>query len=89
MALAFAATFGSPQLICAFACRKAQFSGGQKFIASLAVMAFIGTSVVFGAFPGVERPHWGGQGHFEVPIAFAMEWLIAGVLLFAFRTKKT
>jgi hypothetical protein len=85
MALAFAAMFGSPQLTWALACRKAQFSGSQALIASFAVVAFIGTSVLFGTFPGVGRPRWGGEGHFEVPIALAVEWLIAGVLLLAFR----
>ena len=84
-AIAFAAMFGSPQLAWALACRRALFSGSQVLIASFAVVAFVITSVFFGTFPGVERPSWGGQEHWEVPIALAVEWLIAGVLLLAFR----
>lgn len=85
MALVFAAMFGSPQLTWALVCRSAQFCDRQALIASFAVAAFVGTSVIFGSFPGVGRPGWGGEGHFEVPIALAVEWLIAGVLLLAFR----
>lgn len=85
MALLFAAVFGSPQLAWALTCHKAQFSGKQASFALLAVIAFLCTSVIFGTFPGVERPGWGGEGHFEVPVALAVEWLIAGGLLLAFR----
>lgn len=85
MALVFAAMFGSPQLTWALACRRAKFNGRQTLIASFAVVAFVGTSLFFGTFPGVERPQWGGDGHFEVPMALVAEWLIAGVLLLAFR----
>ncbi len=88
MALFFAAMFGSPQLKWALVCRREQFNGSQALIAAFAVVSFVGTSVFFGSFPGLGRPRWGGQEHFEVPIALAVEWLIAGVLLFAFRNSK-
>ena len=84
-AIMFAVMFGSPQLAWALASRKALFSGSKVLIALLAVVAFVITAVYFGTFPGAGRPSWGGQEHWEVPIALAVEWLIAGVLLLAFR----
>lgn len=88
MALTYAAMFGSPQLKWAFVCRSEQFSSTQVLVTAFAVVSFVVTSVFFGSFPGVERPRWGGEGHFEVPIALGVEWLIAGVLLLAFRNSR-
>ncbi|MFY7941055.1 MAG: hypothetical protein ACOVOX_09120 [Burkholderiaceae bacterium] len=83
-ALHAAAMLGSPQLLWALVCSKSNFSRSQAFVATLTVIAFITTAVLFGSFPGAGRPDWGGEGLFEVPIAFVVEWLIAGVLLLVF-----
>ncbi len=85
MALLLAAFLGSPQLAWARACCGPVISSAQKFIAAIAVASFTGTSIAFGSFPGVERPRWGGEAHFEVPAAFAAECLIAAVLLLVFK----
>lgn len=88
MAFLFAAMFGSPQLAWAVTCHNAQLSGKQVFVALLTAVAFLCTSLIFGTLPGVGRPNWGGEGHFEVPVALAVEWLIAGGMLVAFRTAR-
>lgn len=73
----YAAMFGSPQLLWVLLCRKPLRTGPQRRTALLVAAAFLGTSVYFGSFPGTQPPRWGGEGHFEVPAAFVVEWVIS------------
>jgi hypothetical protein len=76
-ALMFMFLFGSPQIAWLLKCRKTGFTVNQLIPAIFAVVFFVGTSIYFGYFPGTSRPSWGGEGHFEVPVAFAAECVIA------------
>lgn len=83
-ALFYAAMFGSPQLIWLWLLRKPLLSCSQARTALFIVIAFLCTSLYFGSFPGTNPPSWGGEGHFEVPAAFLLEWLISLVGIFVF-----
>ena len=89
-ALFYTAFFGSPQLIWLFSCGDKSLHKEQLSTPFWVVIAFLLTSLLFGSFPGVERPSWGGEGHFEVPAAFLIEWLVSivGILVFAAQDKK-
>ncbi|WEN14776.1 hypothetical protein PY254_16310 [Rhodanobacter sp. AS-Z3] len=89
-ALVYAVMFGSPQLIWLWFCGKPSLNDGQIRTAAYVAMAFVVTSLCFGSFPGLGSPAWGGEGHFEVPLAFLAEWLVSivGIAVFLARGKR-
>jgi hypothetical protein len=89
-ALFYFAMFGAPQLVWLWLLRRPLPSRGQARVAVFIAAAFLCTSCYFGSFPGTTAPSWGGEGQFEVPIAFLLEWLVSivGVLVFTARGRK-
>ena len=89
-AIMFTAMFGAPQLIWLWFLRKRPLNEGQVRAAVFTLGAFLFYSIFFGYFPGVSRPTWGREGHFEVPAALFLEGLttIVGLLVFVARGKR-
>ena len=89
-AIMFTAMFGAPQLIWLWFLRTHPLNDGQIRSAVFTLAAFLFTSVLFGSFPGVSRPSWGGQGHFEVPAALLVEGFVSvlGILVFIARGRR-
>ena len=89
-AIMFTAMFGAPQLIWLWFLRTRPLNDGQIRSAAFTLTAFLFTSVLFGSFPSVSRPSWGGEGHFEVPAALLVEGFISvlGILVFVARGKR-
>lgn len=69
--------FGAPQLPWILVCSKPRPSRFRTRVTLLVALVFLCTSVAFGYFPGVGRPGWGGEGHFEVPAALLVEGLVS------------
>ena len=87
--LMFVALFGSAQLFWLFQTRK-PFSGVlQPAFALLALCASAFVMHAFGFFPGGRPPAWGGDAHFEVPVALILEWGIATGLYLPFHWSGT
>ncbi len=76
-ALVFLLMFGAPQLPWVLVCSKPQPSRFRTQVTLFVALVFLGTSVLFGYFPGVTRPAWGGEGHFEVPAALLVEGVVS------------
>ena len=89
-AIMFVGMFGAPQLVWLWFLHKRTINNGQIRAATFTLLAFLFSSVFFGYFPGVSRPTWGREGHFEVPAALLFEVLvtIVGLLIFASREEK-
>jgi hypothetical protein len=83
-ALMFMFMFGSPQIVWLFKCAKTELTEKQLNLAIVVAALFAGTALNFGYFPGISRPSFGGEYHLEVPAAFIVEWLIAGISLVIF-----
>ena len=75
VALMYTAMFGSPQIFWLLKTRKTM-ERPQLKIAILVLFLFIISAVYFRFIPGMNRPSWGGEGHWEVVAAFLSEWLI-------------
>ena len=88
-AIMFVAIFGAPQLIWLWFLYMRPINHGQTRVVILTLGAFLLSSIFFGYFPGVSRPTWGREGHFEVPAALFLEVLITiiGLLVFVSREK--
>lgn len=84
VAAIYAILFGSPQLLWLLKARRV-LSPGQAIVAVAVTITFILTAIYFGSVPGSRPPSWGGEGHFEVPAAFVVEWVIGLVGLGLFR----
>lgn len=78
-ATVFMLMFGSPQLLWVALCFKWMDRPSETRTGAWVAAAFVGTSVFFGSFPGTGTPSWAGEGHFEVPAAFLIEWLVSVV----------
>lgn len=89
-AIMFTAMFGSPQLIWLWFLRAHPLTDGQFRSAVFTLAALLFSSVWFGSFPGVSRPSWGGESHFEVPAAFLVEGFVSllGILVFVARARR-
>ena len=82
-ALVYMAIFGSPQIYWLLLTIRAT-TNKQATIAAVALLIFTLSAWYFGFIPGTPSPAWGGEGHFEVPIALLAEWLVAGLLFVPF-----
>lgn len=82
-ALVYMAIFGSPQIYWLLLTIKAT-TQKQAVIATVVLLLFTFSAWYFGLIPGTASPAWGGEGHFEVPIALLVEWLIAGLFFVPF-----
>ena len=83
-ALQFALFFGLPQLAWILVSKKAEVNEKQFNLALVVASLFMGTAINFGNFPGTSPPSWGGEGRFDVPVAFAVECVIAVISLALF-----
>ena len=82
-ALVYMAIFGSPQIFWLLLTIRAA-TKKQALIATVVILLFTFSAWYFGFIPGTASPAWGGEGHFEVPIALVAEWLIAGLFFVPF-----
>lgn len=76
-ALIYTGMFGSPQLFWVYQCRKTFGNYSQLIAALVALVGLTALSTYFGSFPGSQRPSWGGEAHFDVPVALLVEWFFA------------
>ena len=82
-ALVYMAIFGSPQIYWLLLTIRAT-TKNQIIIATVVFLIFTFSAWYFGFIPGTASPAWGGEGHFEVPIALLAEWLVAGLFFVPF-----
>lgn len=81
-ALVYMAIFGSPQILWLLLTIRA--TEKKQTTTAIAVLSLFTISAWhFGFIPGTKSPNWGGA-HFEVPVAFFVEWAIAGIFLVPF-----
>lgn len=87
-ALVFLLMFGAPQLPWVVVCSAPRPSRFRMRVTLLVACVFLCTSVLFGYFPGVAPPAWGGEGHFEMPAALLVEGAVSLVGLVALLVSK-
>jgi len=76
-AIVFLLMFGAPQLPWVLVCSAPRPSRFRMRVTLLIACVFLCTSVLFGYFPGVAPPAWGGEGRFEVPVALLVEGAVS------------
>lgn len=73
----YAFFFGLPQLLCLAVVANKVMTARHAVEAASAMLVFMLTAWYFGSLLGTQAPAWGGDGHFEVPVQFLTELIVA------------